>query len=697
MAELTKPAYSPNLRLNIPTARVSGSVPTSSSSRPINTGQKESHNAQMAKIAIDGIAKLEDAYVTAEMQRVRHEMDEETVKLNKHIKDQEAVVADNLSTMNATFLDPRGVEDNFNADGITVGGNKLTPYEVSDDLSDKAKELIQPAIDLANNNFSRDTQTKFSGELTKRSNARIKVNYKKRLSNFQDVLNDNTRDKTKDNSHVFKPDGFQPAIDAVNAWEKELREEMKYKSVNEETLEMHVHQMKQDLAGMILNHHLTQNPKEGYNAYLKNKHSVMGVAVDPKRVGKFLEAHVKKEYEEEEREKDSAFLGHWELKIGQNPEGALKQLTKDTEENRKILSNSMNGQLKWEESDLKNLVPNFDLITENSRWKKSTLIKAVIAAVGGRDNMIAQSKQRQSKLFESKLGSDLEASNPSYVKGKRRELYDWNKNKGQWIPKEEAIHNFSKEWRLPKENVESIMLNRIKMAGIRDSAPGAGLINDQFLPYQNSILQWHRDHIFIDRGLGDSFDSTNPRKTLKGGQIYDSLSGPQQDAIDTMITELEDLKSLQENYKSMTKGQLVEERDKFNTSLKGTDNRSTLANSVWKEMKNNFYNARIENLRRSPVRTALVDLGYYDYRTQRISGKLEADKTEGEVFGENAKDFTVKYSTYIKMQELGVWPKNAKFETFLAVPEETWQQDLMYLGANKQNFDQIKEAEKVVK
>ena len=207
----------------------------------------------------------------------------------------------------------------------------------------------------------------------------------------------------------------------------------------------------------------------------------------------------------------------------------------------------MNGQLKWEESDLKNLVPNFDLITENSRWKKSTLIKAVIAAVGGRDNMIAQSKQRQSKLFESKLGSDLEASNPSYVKGKRRELYDWNKNKGQWIPKEEAIHNFSKEWRLPKENVESIMLNRIKMAGIRDSAPGAGLINDQFLPYQNSILQWHRDHIFIDRGLGDSFDSTNPRKTLKGGQIYDSLSGPQQDAIDTMITELEDLKSLTEN------------------------------------------------------------------------------------------------------------------------------------------------------
>ena len=49
------------------------------------------------------------------------------------------------------------------------------------------------------------------------------------------------------------------------------------------------------------------------------------------------------------------------------------------------------------------------------------------------------------------------------------------------------------------------------------------------------------------------------------------------------------------------------------------------------------------------------------------------------------------------MQELGVWPKNAKFETFLALPEETWQQDLMYLGANKQNFDQIKEAEKVVK
>ena len=41
-------------------------------------------------------------------------------------------------------------------------------------------------------------------------------------------------------------------------------------------------------------------------------------------------------------------LGHWYLKIGQNPEGALKHLTKDTEENRKILSNSMNGQLKWE-------------------------------------------------------------------------------------------------------------------------------------------------------------------------------------------------------------------------------------------------------------------------------------------------------------------------------------------------------------
>ena len=87
MAELTKPAYSPNLRLNIPTARVSGSVPTSSSSRPINTGQKESHNAQMAKIAIDGISKLENAYDVAEMQQVRHEMNEEMTKMDKHFGD----------------------------------------------------------------------------------------------------------------------------------------------------------------------------------------------------------------------------------------------------------------------------------------------------------------------------------------------------------------------------------------------------------------------------------------------------------------------------------------------------------------------------------------------------------------------------------------------------------------------------------
>ena len=686
MAELTKPAYSPNLRLNIPTARVSGSVPTSSSSRPINTGQQESHNAQMAKIAIDGIAKLEDAYVTAEMQRVRHEMDEETVRLNKHIKDQEAVVADNLSTMNATFLDPRGVEDNFNADGITVGGNKLTPYEVSDDLSDKAKELIQPAIDLANNNFSRDTQTKFSGELTKRSNARIKVNYKKRLSNFQDVLNDNTRDKTKDNSHVFKPDAFQPAIDAVNAWEKELREEMKHKSINEETLEMHVHQMKQDLAGMILNHHLTQNPKEGYNAYLKNRHSVMGVRVDPKRVGKFLEAHVKKEYEEEEAEKDSAFLSYWELKISEDPSGVLKQLTNDTGENRLILTNSMNGQLKWEEGDLNNLVPNFDLVTKDSRWKNSTLIKAVMLATKTRDEMINQSRVRQGHLFARRIESDLNAESISYVRGKRSELYNWDKTKKQWIPKEEAIHDFAKIWRLPKDNVETIMYDQIKASGIRGLAPGAGIGSTDFTNYQNSILQWNQDHIMIDRGLGDSFDSTNPRKTSKGVRIYESLNEPQRKAIDGMITELDDLKTLTENHKSMTLAELGKARRKFNEKLEGTGNRTKLSNTVWKMMKNNFFNQRIKNLTYSPIRTALVDLEFYEYQMKRHNGLLEENKTDDEM---------VRYSTYKEMVELGVWPKTLKYENFLPIPEDAWEQDLIYIGANKSNVNQIKEAEKV--
>ena len=684
MAELTKPAYSPNLRLNIPSARVSGSVPTSSpSGSTIIPGQEQRHNAEMAKIAINSISQIENAYDTAEMQRVRHEMDEETVRLNKHIKDQEAVVADNLSTMNATFLDPRGVEDNFNADGITVGGNKLTPYEVSDDLSDKAKELIQPAIDLANNNFSRDTQTKFSGELTKRSNARIKVNYKKRLSNFQDVLNDNTRDKTKDNSHVFKPDGFQPAIDAVNAWEKELREEMKYKSVNEETLELHLHQMKEDLAGIILNKHLTHNPKEAYNQYLENKHSVMGVPVDSERIGKFLDAHIKTEHDEAEREKEDAFMTFWGSRAYQQPDLTLNQLAKSSPENIQILQDSMNGQLRDIPDELRNYVPNYDLIKDNPMWTKSRLEKVVLAAVKGQDRLLADTEQRQGGLFSEKLKADLGSTDIHYSRGIREKLYSYDKTKKAWIPKIEAINNFANDYGLKRISIETAMIAIIAGSGLREEIPGAGVGNGDFNAFQNKVLRWHQDHIMIDRGVGDSFDATNPLKQSKGIQKYNSFNEDQQKAIKIMVTDLKDLKNLAVTHKDLPIKALEKEFQSFNERFQGEGGTVKLQASVWSIMKQNFYTQRMRNLRESPIGTVLRDLDYYSYSVKKNNGLIPADEMDPQ------HDKDVRYSAYKRMVQLGVWPKEGKWETFLGIPEPQWIQDLEYLGATKDSLDQI--------
>ncbi len=700
MAELTKPAYSPNLRLNIPTARVSGSVPTSSSSRPINTGQKESHNAQMAKIAIDGISKLENAYDVAEMQQVRHEMNEEMTKMDKHFGDMTDNINNNLTSLNAKFLNPRDMEEGFNADGVTIGEHRLTPYEVSDDISEKAKELIGPEIELQNNNFYRKTQNTFTAELQRRSLVRIDNHTLKLKDKFKERM---TIDTAEGNigDKMFKPNQYGAAEDLVKNYDKFLSEELKYKAIDIPTKNLKLTQFKKDVVEMIFNRHVAQNPSDAVEQYqtghkiVKNKdgepvyisaYEVGGVSLDSSRVSNLMDAHMKTEHTKKENSARNAFRTRMLRFAKDNPDAVLHGLgikKIDPVQVQKNLSRNIPNKMVTWTADTSKLNP--------EKWPhldEALLEEIISTAVLKRDTLEDLQKKRNLSSLTIELSYGLGTELQAYRDGTKTKYYDFDRNQGGWRPKSNKVSELSAVYGLDSQIVESTMLNLIQPYS--HIAVGAGLNLKDEADLIRDTLNWYRETTKFHQGKNEEQEAkSHPLKTEVGLSLQASMNADQRKELGRMVVALEDIKSLKKTYKTLPLPQLKARLTGLTKELTTKDNRYRKESELWAQVAPEI-KRRMERMITEPVKVALEDTGNYQWaynvhhRQPMVEGGGEdtIPKLEGNIVTKKI----IKY-----MRDMGLWGTRFKEETFL--PTNIFMEsDASKHGVNEDETDHMLKA-----
>lgn len=133
--------------------------------------------------------KMEDATVDLEIQ-------EERALLAQHINNMTVIRENGTGKAEIQQLNPQAVKIAFEStDGsfqyaTDENGNatNLYAYKVRDSLSDKAKEKMQPVIDVANSNFVRDTQISFAKEIKNRGVQNLALQEETLLTDYASTL-----------------------------------------------------------------------------------------------------------------------------------------------------------------------------------------------------------------------------------------------------------------------------------------------------------------------------------------------------------------------------------------------------------------------------------------------------------------------------------------------------------------------------
>ena len=690
MAELTRPKY--NIpRFNRQSAKGSA---VSMPSTPLSGGSN--HNQKMADIAIRGIMQLEDAYDNAEAQQIRLELAEEKVLVNKHIGDQDAIVDNNLKSVNANFLNPRNLEENFKTDGQKMGEYKLAPYEVSDDLSDKAKELIQPKIDLANNDFNRNTQTKFTGELQRRSKVRIDDHTLKTKEVFEGQITKDIAEK-KLGTTIFMPNQYAPAEKAANDYEAFLREEMKYKTIDEPTLKLKVYKYKQELAGMIFDRHVAQDPSGAMDQYIKihkvkknaegepiytSAYEVGGVSMDSSRISKLVDAYVKTENSKIEQTAYNAFKIREKSLATRQPLLALqkygiKNTTATQIEN--ALGHNIPVNIETWTADLSKI----DL--DKHPYLDAAMLEEIVAtAVLSRESHIKLAEKRNKSRLDTELKFSLGSDLFEHRHNSKTKWYNFDAKKGGWRPKPDQVQELAIKYRLDPQVVETSMIHQISpYAHIK---AGNGVPSEDLIPFQNSIVTWYHDTTQVHRGFAQKTEEDSaPHMTEKGKSFIKTMNADQQQGITSMIVDLDDIKTLKKNYKTIPLSTLANTFSEYSRKFTTKDNRMKIQGDVWSKVGGAIAK-RIEMMNTMPVLVALQDMKYYEWafnvhhQLPMVEGGPIPERSE------KAKDDIIKY-----MRKMGIWG-NKKRENFLPTANEAFfASDLSRFGIDEDPTDNILE------
>lgn len=645
MAELQKPKYIGASRLNTGSAKAAKiSMPNISLQQTF----KPTHKMQMAKIVAEGTLNIIDAYEAAEMTAIRLELAEEETLLLKHIGEQKRKVTSNLITARPNQLLPKDLEDNFITDGHKIGEDTITPYVVSPEISDKAKELIKPRIDAANNSFNIDTQNVFTKELVDRSKIAIKNRRNKELNSFQNYMTHITREGVEKPTGLYEPNKNQVAEYTAKQYEAFLQTEIEHKNLNKEQADLMLYELKEELAGTILSRHMAQNPTEALEQYTKRPYMVGGVPVDSARVAKNIDSLIRSKENKRIADESNAYEIRMLSYARNKPREVLDEFTDDiNEENHQIMlsriaSDNYEGydidEVLKSQEDKRQYIPNYLKLKDNPHLTKVILEKMVATAVIGEKALEDIRQRKMYNLWAVELESALYSPTLQYSEHYKVQNYKWIDGKG-WRPKPEAITEIARTYGVGDIEVKTAMIKAISRHKT-NVKPGSGMIGGHtaFVIFQEELLQFWNDKIFEDKGIEDAEAKAkregllkepyiqNPLDLSPGKQYYQQMNIVQRYTINAMVADLTNLTEDYRNTKKMSLPDMMKTYDFWEDRFVNKDGTYEIQGKVWENIKNVRWNLRLKDLQEIPKATAADDLGLLDKMLQIPHVELDYDE-----------------------------------------------------------------------
>ena len=623
------------------------------------------HHIRVTKLLEQGAVDLFNAWDKVEQNRIRQEIHEEKLKMDTHFLKQEALRDSNLNQISSKYLSPKNMEEDYLDDEYAYGKDKLSPYKMSEDISEDAKKQLEPAVKYGNEAFMIKSQTVFAKELVNRGKKMLETDRVNSLNSFNSSLTAMSRGDDLPKT-FWKPNSNELAEKAAKDFEARLGEEIKHQTLRQSEADTLLMNFKRDLAGIIFARHLSQNPKEaldqikkGFKQNISTPHqpdpmgkgdskygsksglsvrtietySVGGVSVDPSKVAKYLDTAISKEAENAERAERNSFNMSQKLFASQNPELFLqrfadfKKSPPPSSQNNQINLGETEDDIETERYVIK------DGILENyPNYDPAKLQEHILIAWRGED---AINKKEKIRNFNNQMG-DLElniSSKDLNIQRKHiRDNYTYVKGKG-FRPKDSIINKISNKYDLNFDDVQTKMRDIIKPHTHKYWLTGneVKLRPAQFNQIVNSVIKYHNTRMFSS----GTAEIINPITDTENEVhlLYNSAHEEQKEKIDELITDFNLLHHDKETYLKMSPQKLNETREKWREKTIDKEGKRNDIYGAYEYADNNFFRPRQQSLINLPNATALSDIGLLE----KVS-KAGADPTEGLLSDEEKKN-----------------------------------------------------------
>ena len=679
MAEFTNPTYKRS-KINQKPLSMGGRT---SVNKNIVSDPGVEHQLRVSEIFTEGINQIHQAYQKAEQNRLRQEVAEERLKIDAHILKQENIRDNNIASISAKHLSPMYLEEDFHDEGgYAYGDHTLTPYTMSEDLSEDAKKQIEPLVKYSNQAFMLKSQTAFTKELVARGKKTLELDRAKGLNAFNETI---TRESRSEDMPIdfWKPNNNEYAENAAKDFELRLSEEVKHETIRQDEADLMLFNYKQDMAGILFSRHLSQNPKEAleqikkgfkvkaghieltmgddtvrgvkYN-YLDGSYAVGGVSVDSAKVSKYLDDALKREAIDAEKEADNQFFAIQRNRAISNPELFLNDVAQlVVSEPLDIERNEINLGEKPRDVKIERWIPKEGILNlpEFARYDKSVLEKHIALASKGLDKLEAEERKRVFNNVMGHMDLDVGSQNLLIQRFHITKNFEWKEGSG-WRPKESVVNEISEEYDQDKTEVDTAMLQIIKpYAHKKWLSSNEPLNSDDYDNLTDAILKYWDTRIRKAKNSTIIHPKDNERSNFRS--LYDAMSGEQQKKIHRMEKILAELEGDYRRSNDISVAELNGIVKKYETLYFDEKHRQTPEYDLWKRTYQQNFGPRIKALLEVPHATSISDIDNGRIITYMLKGYDDGGTTPHEASEDDRKKI------FNRMKKLGLISKDKIF------------------------------------
>lgn len=276
------------------------------------------NNEAMFKAVTNAIDIGAEVYQKMDDASVDLELKDEQARMAEHFNNQAVLRENGIGTVNPNELKPKEFKETYEKEGGTVpfGEGKLTPYKASEDLSDRALNLLSSSIQVANSNFTRDTQIAFAKELKTRGLKNLDIFEKKQTIDYEKQLSSITHNaiynplpqNRKVRENFFERNTRETADFWSKRFEEELQKNVATGNIIQSDADARLLKHKQDLAFQTFKQHMNFDPDRALEKLrLGEGYEVEGVGVDPIIQGDYLRREAEREFYRDEKKNWGSF------------------------------------------------------------------------------------------------------------------------------------------------------------------------------------------------------------------------------------------------------------------------------------------------------------------------------------------------------------------------------------------------------